>query len=99
MSALAGGTPVRAADDESPVPYQLALPVQQLLDAIVGDDYFELSEIVPLLSLLADLTSDGVTPAPGLRVWTGAELEARVRELVDLYNPPVECGGEPLGLV
>lgn len=85
--------PPRAADDESVVPYQVALPVQSLLDAILGEEYLSLEEIATLLAQLADLTSDG--HGRDRIPWTGDSVYARVRELHEAWNPPIECGGEP----
>lgn len=64
------------------VPYQVSLAGQALLEAILGDDTFELAEVGPLLARLAEFTSEG-HPEP----WTVERVLARVRELDDLYNP------------
>lgn len=87
-----GIEPLRAVDDDG-VPYQVALAAQDLLDAILGDDYFTLAEVTDQLARLARFTCDGHgrdrTP------WTPERVIARVRELDELYNPIVELGGDP----
>lgn len=80
------------------VPVAVTVAVQQLIDAILGDDVFELLDVAPLLRVLADATSPG-GPIEGVVAgrWTGDMVIARAQELHDLYNPPEELGGDDLG--
>jgi hypothetical protein len=84
--------PHRARDDHGPVPYQVAIAAQDILDAILGDEPFELADIAPQLARLAAFTDGG--HAPDRPVWTKARVLARVVELVEVYNPPPELGGD-----
>lgn len=83
----------RRATEDRGLPYQVSLSAQAVLDAILGDDVFELGEIGPMLARLAEYTAD---PAlhPDRPVWTRERVLERVRELDELYNPPPELGGD-----
>ena len=81
----------RACDDHG-IPYQVALAAQDLLDAILGDEPFDLADAASMMARLAQFTEDG--HAPDRLVWTKARVLARVAELVELYNPPPELGGD-----
>lgn len=86
------GDPRRSRDDHNPVPYQVALAAQDVLDAILGDEPFDLADVAPMLGRLAEFTDEGHPPFR--LVWTKARVHARVVELIDLYNPPPELGGD-----
>lgn len=94
LTALFAGDQGRPlADDPMRPPWQVSIAGQQLLEAILGDDYFDLSEVVGHLLVLADFTSD-VGAVDGRLPWTRERVAERCRELAETYNPPEELGGE-----
>lgn len=75
------------------LPDATAAMLQQLLEAILGDEPFELAQVAPMLAVLADASSSAPLE-PWDRTWTGPEVLDRCQELLDLYNPPPELGGD-----
>lgn len=86
--------PLRSVDDDGTVSARVALDVQQLIEAILGDDTFTLAEVAHLLGRLAESTCDGLLDSPERRVWTLERSDARCAELDDVYNPPEQLGGD-----